>query len=154
MQSIHAAITINRPIDEVWEYVSDLRNKVEWFTGIKAVRMVSTGEHGVGTELELYVHLFGWRFTSYMRITDFVPPGRITMLSARSPVHYSGTYRLEPANDGTATNFTLDAIVIAGSFYRLFGPAFGPLLRITVQRRFAVLKRLLENASDRHGSTR
>lgn len=146
MQSIHVAVTINRPIDEVWEYVSDIRNDVEWFTGIKAVRMVSAGEHGAGTELELDIHLFGWRFTSHMRITDFVPPGWMTMLSVRSPINYSATYRLEPANDGTGTTFMLDAHVIAGSVYRLFGPAFTPLLRVAVQRRFAVLKRVLENA--------
>jgi hypothetical protein len=89
---------------------------VHWWTGVKAVRILSPGE------LELYVCLFGWRFTSHMRITDFVPPGRMTLLSARSPINFSGTYRLEPANEGTGTTFMLNALVIAGSFYRLRGP--------------------------------
>lgn len=146
MQSIHAAITINRPIDEVWDYVSDIRNDVEWFTGVKAVRTLSAVEHGVGAELEVDTHLLGWRFTTRLRITDFVPPGRMTLLSARSLIHYSATYRLEPANEGTGTTFMLDALVIAGGYYRLLGPAFVPLLRKAVQRRFTVLKQVLENA--------
>ena len=151
MESIHAAITIERPIGEVWEYVSDIRNDVEWFAGIKAVRTVSDVKREAGAELELDAHLFGWRFTSRMRITDYVPPGRMTMLSALSPINYSATYRLEPANDGTGTTFMLDALVIAGSYYRLFGPAFAPLLRAAVQRRFVVLKRVLDGTNDRHG---
>ena len=154
MQSIHVAITINRPIGEVWEYVSDIRNDVEWFSGIKTVRPLSAVERGAGAELEVHAHLFGWRFISHMRITDYVPPGRMTMLSALSAINYSATYRLEPANEGTGTTFMLDALVIAGSFYRLLGPAFAPLLRIALRRRFAVLKQVLENATDRHGSSR
>jgi hypothetical protein len=149
VQSIHAAITINRPIDEVWEYVSDLRNDVQWFDGVRAVRPLSAVERGAGAELQVDAYLFGWRFTSRMRITDFVPPGRMTMLSSHSAITYSATYRLEPANEGNGTTFVLDALVIAGSYYRLLGPAFGPLLRVAVQRRFVVLKRVLEDASDR-----
>jgi uncharacterized protein YndB with AHSA1/START domain len=148
VQSIHAAITINRPINEVWEYVSDIRNQVQWFAGMRTIRAVSAVERGTGAELEVEAQLFGWRYTSRMKVTDFVPPGRMTMLSARSPINFSATYRLEPANDGTGTTFMLEAIVIAGSFFRLLGPAFAPMLRTAVQRRFVVLKHVLENASD------
>lgn len=151
VQSIHTAITINRPIAEVWEYVSDIRNDVQWFSGVKAVRPLSAVERGAGAVLQVDAHLFGWRFTSHLRITDFVPPGRMTMLSSHSAINYSATYRLEPANEGTGTTFMLDALVIAGSYYRLLGPAFAPLLRVALRRRFAVLKQVLENANDRHG---
>jgi hypothetical protein len=152
VQSIHTAITINRPIAEVWEYVSDIRNDVQWFRGIKAVRPLSAVERGAGAVLEIEAHLFGWRFTSQMRVTDFVPPGRMALLSSHSAaIHYSATYRFEPANEGAGTIFMLDAHVIAGSYYRLFGPAFAPLLRVALRRRFAVLKQVLENANDRHG---
>jgi uncharacterized protein YndB with AHSA1/START domain len=149
VQSIQAAITINRPIGEVWDFVSDIRNQVQWFAGMRAVRAVSAVERGTGAELEVDVQLFGWRFTSRMKVTDFVPPGRMTMLSARSPINFSAAYRLEPANDGFGTTFMLEAIVIAGSIFRLFGPAFGPMLRAAVRRRFIALKQLLESTPGR-----
>jgi len=151
VQSIRAAITIDRPIHDVFGYVCDIRNDVQWCSTVKAVRTVSAVELGIGCRYELDVRLFGWRFTSGMRVTDFVPPGRMTMLSGHSGnLTYSGIYRLEPAKDGAGTLLILDVHFIASGYYRMFGPAFGPMLRRTVQRDFVVLKQVLESAPDRY----
>lgn len=138
-----AAVTINRPIQEVFDYVTDIPRETEWFTGMRAVRSLSHHGHGIGTEYEFGMRLWGYRFSSRMRVTDFAPPGRMTLLSIRSPITFSAMYSFEPLPDG-GTRVRLDAHVIGGSVYRLLGPAFLPMLRIAVARRFALLKQRME----------
>lgn len=138
-----AAVTINRPIKDVFDYVTDIPRETEWFTGMRAVRRLSRLGHGTGTEYEFRMRLWGYPFSTLMRVTDFAPPGRMTMLSIRSPITFSATYSFEPLPDG-GTLVRLDAHVIGGSVYRLLGPAFLPMLRVAISRRFALLKQRME----------
>ncbi len=43
-------ITINRPVAEVFAYVSDLPRGTEWQPGLVEVRRITEGPEGVGTQ--------------------------------------------------------------------------------------------------------
>lgn len=144
MQRVRFEVIIDRPVDEVFAYVTDLRNDIEWFQGIKSVHVTSIVDHGVGTEYEQDTFFLGWRFMSRHRVTEYIPPARMTLLAIKSATPFTALYLFEPVSDGRSTRFVLDAQVIGSSVYRYFGRWFIPLLVKAVDKRIAILKAVLE----------
>jgi uncharacterized protein YndB with AHSA1/START domain len=145
MGSVRITVDIERPLAEVFAYVTDLRHDVNWFDGIRSVHVVSNVDYGVGAVFEQATSMFGWRFTSRLRVTEYEPPTRMVLVADKSMIPFRATYAFERTMHGIGTRFTLDATVHGAGIYRLLGPLFLPMLHAAVTRRFARLKRVLES---------
>jgi hypothetical protein len=144
------SIDIERPVWDVWNYVTDLRHDVEWFHGVREVRVVSEVQTGVGTIYDQATRLFGWRFTARMQVTNYQPPSLMVLRALRSATPFVARYEFEElgTRPRPVTRYTLAAEVRGASAYRLLGPAFMPLLRGAVRRRLTALKLALESRPD------
>ena len=49
MVAVEKMITINRPVEEVFAYVSDLQNSPLWQKGLLEARRITEGPLGLGT---------------------------------------------------------------------------------------------------------
>jgi uncharacterized protein YndB with AHSA1/START domain len=49
---VEASVMIDRPVEEVWEFIMDLSKVPTWDTSISEVRETSTGPIGVGSTFE------------------------------------------------------------------------------------------------------
>ena len=72
-EPIESMVVIDAPIERVWAMVADIDRQPEWMTEMKAVRVVTPGPIGVGTECEAQVRILGITVTDPVTITAFEP---------------------------------------------------------------------------------
>ena len=70
------AITIDAPIDVVWEIVADIERQPLWMEEMKSVRLRSPGPVGVGTRGEADVRIFLVGIVDPVEVDIYDPPTR------------------------------------------------------------------------------
>lgn len=132
-----AEAVIDRPVDEVFAYASDLTNEPHWHTDVLEIRRAADSpvEHGLGSRWVVTVRFMG-RNDYDVEVTGF-EPNRMVEISTRSgPLRPTTTYRFEPV--GTGTRFRRHVhIPLEGR-----GQLMGPLMAASGRRRNA---RFVEN---------
>jgi uncharacterized membrane protein len=63
-------ITINRPIQEVFAYVSDFQNSTKWQTGLVEIKEISEGPLTVGSKFSAVRNVMGDMLESVIQITN------------------------------------------------------------------------------------
>lgn len=102
------SIVINRPIEDVWAFVTDGSNATAWRAGVLDVSKVSGS--GVGEIWKQGVKgPGGRRIDADYEITAWEPGSRMAFRAIAGPVRPTGEYRFEQENGGTRLSFTLDA---------------------------------------------
>jgi hypothetical protein len=49
MSATEQSVIINRPVEEVWKFISNIENAPKWDRGVLAGHQISKGPPGVGT---------------------------------------------------------------------------------------------------------
>jgi len=108
MPSAQKSVTINRPIDAVFAYVTDGMNGAKWRPGVLDTEHVSGT--GVGAVYRQGVKgPGGRRVAADYEVTAFEPGKRMAFKAIAGPVRPTGEFRFEPADGGTRVTFSLDA---------------------------------------------
>ena len=68
-----AETEIPRPLQEVWDFVTDVRNLEKWVDGMSDVRPTSDGEFGVGSTYAATYACGGSPAPIECEVTEFVP---------------------------------------------------------------------------------
>ena len=133
-----AAETIDRPVGEVWEALTDWSNAHQWMPGVD--RLEAQGETVTGTELRF--HARNAERTSVIARCD---TGRsIVLRSVQGGVTADYTYELQPAGDG-ATRVTLVAECrFRGILYVLMSPLIRRAIRSADGKQLEQLKKVVE----------
>ncbi|GHJ50587.1 hypothetical protein Cs7R123_79290 [Catellatospora sp. TT07R-123] len=135
-------IVVDRPIAQVFGYLSDLRHDPQWWGGVRAAARL-TGDGGVGTVYELDTVLLGVRDVIRLEVVAQQPPvtQTITVRQGRLPytAHYEWT-ALEPGR----TAFRLVAEVAAVRPWSWLGPLFSPVLSLLARRYFRRVPAVIE----------
>jgi uncharacterized membrane protein len=103
MIKIERTITIHRPSDEVFAYVSDFEHAPQVISGQRAGRMTSDGPTRVGTTFVTTSKFLRRRQTN--QITEYEPDRRLAW-KAISSVGSTTTWDFEPAGASTRVTFT------------------------------------------------
>ena len=84
-------ITINRPVEEVFAYVSDLQNGPQWQNGLLEVRRITKGPLGIGTQFTAVRKFMGRKMESVIEFTTYEPNKKIAFksISGTSPFEQS-----------------------------------------------------------------
>jgi uncharacterized protein YndB with AHSA1/START domain len=136
-----ASLTIERPVEEVFAFVSDAANEPRWHTDVLAVSATSAGRVGVGSTFRWVVDFMG-RKDMDVEVTQ-LDPGRREVLRARSgPMLPTITYLFEPANG--ATRFTRQVEVEPRGLMRLMEPMMRGMIGKRNRQFVGNLKRVLE----------
>lgn len=102
MITTRVAVQIDRPMDEVFAFVSDPANFPRWAGAlVKESRQTSRGPVGVGTTFTQLNVLMGRRFLSEMRVVTYEPPRRLEYETTSGPIRFTGHYTFEEVNGGT-----------------------------------------------------
>lgn len=130
------AVTVARPIDDVFAYLADGQRCAEWRPAVVEIHRVS-GDGGVGTRYEQRVRgPMGRTIAADYEITVSEPPHRLEFQTVTGPARPHGAYRLESVEDGTKVTFSLDADL---------GGLRGMLMRRAVQSTMDSEVRNIEN---------
>ena len=136
------AVTINRPIEAVFDSVADGENGARWRPGVIDIKRVSGS--GLGARYSQGVRgPMNRRIAADYEVTAFEPNKRLEFRTIAGPVRPHGRYDFEPDGAGTRLTFSLDAQI--DGIRRLF---LGGMVQSTMDtevRNLDNLKRLLES---------
>jgi uncharacterized protein YndB with AHSA1/START domain len=135
------AVSIERPIEEVFDYVSDPRNFPRWNSAVQAVSRTS-GEGEPGSTYAMERDLPSGRAENDLEITENERPAAFTVRTTSGATPF--TYRYSFAFDGTATKLDLDGEVELEGLAGALGPLASRVVKRGVDSNFADLKRILE----------
>ncbi|HEY7348622.1 MAG TPA: SRPBCC family protein [Ktedonobacterales bacterium] len=142
MVTVEQSITINRPIEEIFAYVSDQRNIPQWQDGVVEVQQIPESPVGLGTRVILARVFLGRRLEQHAEIVAFEPPTRFAFSSTSGP-STTGTNRFESTPEGTRVTISFE--MQAGGLFALAEPLVARNLRRSVEAGLGNLKDILEN---------
>ena len=136
-------ITINRPVEEVFAYVSDLKNSQEWQPALAEVTRITEGPLGIGTQYSSVRKFMGRRMESVIQYTTYEPNKKIAFKSISGASPFEQSWRFESTAEGTrlTTKFELQTSGLMG----LAQPMIDSSVKREMDTDFSVLKDLLEN---------
>jgi ribosome-associated toxin RatA of RatAB toxin-antitoxin module len=122
MGKITDSIIIDRPVEEVWRFVSDVSNTPKWFQGTMEVRQRSERPLAVGTMFEADVHSRGRSLVFGTRCAVLNPNDEVTWeFTAGLTKGSTDTWRMEPI-DETSTRLTRVFDLKVSGAWRLIQP--------------------------------
>ena len=133
---------IRRPIDEVFEFVSNVENNPLWQSSVSEGKQTSSGSLGVGTTIMTDSRYLGLRIKTDWEVIEYEPNKKYVAKSISGRRQAKGTWAFEPVPNGTR----IDLVAEIGFSGLLI--IVEPLLKIIGQKEtekeFAALKDLLE----------
>ena len=129
------SIVIDRPIDEVFAYVSDVENLPRWMSGVRRTRLLSKKVSSGARFSADYAQ--GMRDAAInFKVVEFEPPVRFAAKAERGPFSFPflGTFEFRAVGDATEVTSNVDT---GGESVatRLANVLFGPVVRRGFQRR-------------------
>ena len=142
MTTITQRVMVNRPVAEVWDFISNFENTTRWSQGVLEARQTSDGPLGVGSTLQTVVKAFGRRRTADYVVTEYEPNSAFAFEVSSGPMTTRARFSVEPA--GAATRLTASGEAEATGPYRLLAPILVRTLERHSQDDLANVKRILE----------
>jgi uncharacterized protein YndB with AHSA1/START domain len=142
--TFETSVRINRPIDEVFSYVSDPLNFPRWNSAVEIVRKTSAGANGMAQTYSMERLLPTGRAVNQLEVVAGQRPREFAIRTTAGPTPFLYRYRF--STDEGETIVSLDAEVeLLGSAARL-PPIARRLVKNGVDVNFATLKQILETA--------
>jgi hypothetical protein len=142
MTKIERSIAIDRPVDEVWEFVHDPTKDALWQTTLTESEQLTDGPMGVGTRVREVRHFLGLRLELAWEVTAYEPTRKSAIKAVSGPIPFAGGYSLEPLDAGT--RFTVSGELDAHGLFKLAEPVFARMTRRELEANLGHLKDLLE----------
>lgn len=144
MLTIEASTIIDRPLEEIFDYVVDLRNSVHYSAEVVAARKTSDGPVGLGSTFAMTVQIMGRRLESSSEIVEYEPYRSVALEHDAGPLKaQDDRFTFERVDGGTKV--THRAAAETGGLFRLADPVLSRLMRRQWETNLAVLKELLES---------
>ncbi len=140
--SATASVEIDRPIETVWAFVTDLANMPQWVDGVSEPAFFpgagpEPSALGPGVPFTSRYTYAGRTHTMHYVVTAFEPPGRYALESTEGPYPVELTLRLDAAPGGATTLAKTTRAGSDGPVTSAMFLLFGPLLRRLMRRQIA-----------------
>lgn len=136
-------ITINRPVEEVFAYVSDLQNGPKWQSALVESRRLTKGPLGIGTQFTGVRKFMGRKLESVIEFKSYETDKNFSIKSISGNSPFEQSYLFEATNEGTRLTTRLD--LQTSGLMDLAQPMIASSLRREMDASFGDLKDLLEN---------
>lgn len=123
MIRFETSVRIERPVDEVFAYVSDPENFPRWNSAVQTVRKTSSGEDPVGSTYAMTRQLPSGQAENDLEITAYERPREFAIRTLSGPTPFAYQYAFSPSEEGTLLE--LDAEVELPAPAALVGHSHG-----------------------------
>ena len=137
-----ASVIIDRPIEEVFAFVSDPLTGPQWQSGLFEVRRTTPGSLGIGSQFIAVRKFLGRKLEGNIEITEFDPNRKYVMKSLTGSVPFQDTYHFESVTEGTRITNSIE--LYTSGFMGLAEPIIAVNLKRDMESGFTDLKTLLE----------
>jgi len=138
-------VVITRPLDEVFAFVSDARNRPSWDDSVDSEELTSPEPIRVGTTVRTRMRSMGRDYEIDWEIVEHEPPTRQRIESTSGPFSTTLVYELAQDGDGTSVRFSVTGRPTG--FLRLIQPLIARTTQRNLDEGFARLKGVLEAGS-------
>lgn len=109
MSANRYSIVIERPVNEVFEYMDNVALEVEWQPAIKSARAEPEGQTGVGTKKHYTSEFMGREVKNTYVTKVFEKNKRVVYeTTPRSTIQGTATFTWDPAENGTLVTMSID----------------------------------------------
>ena len=135
-------ITIDRPVEEVFAYVSDLQNAPKWQNGLLEVRRITESPDGIDTQFTGIRNFMGRKVESVLQFTTYELNKKFAFKSISGSSPFEETTLFEPTAEGTKLTARLE--LQTSGLMGLAEPMIASSLKRDVDANYESLKNLLE----------
>jgi carbon monoxide dehydrogenase subunit G len=143
MYKFEKSLMIDRPQQEVFDFVTNLNNDPKWQSGIESVERTSDGAIGAGSTWGYKLKFLGREIEAEIELTSYDPPNQASVKSIGGPVPFESNYTFESKDGGT--QMTISGQAEIGGFFKLAEGLVGKQLEKQMDSDSAALKKLLES---------
>ena len=138
------SVFINRAAEEIFAYMSDIENMVDWSSVIISTRKISPGEIYVGATVRSTIRFLGKWLDITFEIVEYEPNRYLTLKSIAGVAPCLFCYQFEPA-EGGGTIVSLGTIIhFTGAILNLTEPVVTGVIRRQLEHDLLTLKDILE----------
>jgi uncharacterized membrane protein len=142
MAKVEANVVINRPLTEVFQFMSVNENALQWQSGLLETRVTNDVE-GPGRAWIDTIQVLGRRMeTPFQTTTDWRLNQKIAFQSTGGPIPMQGSFSFAPNGKGVQVTFLLTGE--PGGFFKLAEPVLMRLIQRQWDTNMANLKDVLE----------
>jgi uncharacterized membrane protein len=138
-------VLIGRPLDEVFAFVGDVRNRPSWDDSVDSEELTSPEPIGVGSTVRTRLRSMGKDYEYRWEIVEHRPPNRMRVESTSGPFPTSLLFEFDAQDGGTRVNASVTGRPTG--FMRLLQPVIARTTQKNLDRGYARLKRLLETGA-------
>jgi uncharacterized membrane protein len=142
MIKIESSVQINRPVEDVFAFVTDIEKLPLWAGPVTEAKQTSEGPIGVGTTQIQSAQFLGRQMETTQEVTEYELNKKLSTKSTSGPLPLEIHYIFEPVGEGT--KITLEADLDAGGFFKVAEPLVGRMLNRQTASDAQTLKDLLE----------
>ena len=142
-------VFINLPAEDIFAYVSDFENLVDWSSVMIAARKISPGAIEVGATIRGTVRFLGKWVDITFDIVEYEPGHCLTIKSTSGIAPFLFCYQFEPAEDGGTTLSQKAVIHLTEEVMELKASVITSAVRRQIEYDLVTLKDLLEASTSR-----
>jgi len=150
MINVEDSIVINRPVEEVFAFVADQENALQWQEGLLEVRRTTDGPLGVGTKHTIMRKFMGRRVEATNEYVEYEPNKKIAFTGRSGPAHFEVAYLTESVAEGT--RLTCQMQMEQRGLFGLMDSLIAGSLKRDFEANFRDLKALLESRAEQISS--
>jgi uncharacterized protein YndB with AHSA1/START domain len=113
MTTVSASITINQPVDKVFDYVTDVENHKAWQAGILDATVTPSGPIGVGSTYHYTTDVMGRRMETQLEVTVYEKDKKWSVKTIGVPQSVEMAYLFEIVGDNTQLTISME---LAGGY--------------------------------------
>jgi hypothetical protein len=145
MINLISSTIIERPIQQVFDFISTPENDFHWQYGTLATARLSKGNDAMRNFFRKFGHLMGRRNLGTFEITEFELNKKYGFKSLSGPVHSQTSYTLETESGRTRLHISIQAS--APNFFHITEKLLWKTMKTQLEEDVARLKTILEGNS-------
>ena len=149
MLKVEHSIVINKPVEQVWNFLTEFRNTPKWDIGVLETKQISEGPAGLGTTFQNIGPFLGRNAVREYKVTEYEPNKKVAvkLITQEKFIRQAEvSYTFNPAKNGTKLTF-MGMIEFSG-FFKLIQPILLQRAKRDGQGDLFNLKRLIEAQSN------
>ena len=142
MTHIEREVVINRPVEEVFDFLADGRNEPQYNAHMLRAQQVAEGPIGRGTQFRTEVTTNGRSMEMDYEITSYARPWRLAQRTIKGPLAVQSTVTFAPVPTGTSMRWVWE-MEPRGAF-KLLTPLVGRIMGRRLDTVLVNIKHVLE----------
>jgi len=136
------SIFIDRPPQDVFDYMNTPANAAIWQNGSEAGEWTSEAPYGIGSTYRAVTKFLGRRFEADLEVTRWDPPTRSASKAISGPVPFENDLTYQAQGDGTLLKNKIQ--IEFGGIFKIAEGLVAKQLEKSVESDLSTLKLLLE----------